>query len=261
VAVALVSVLFVLALVAALVLLQSRNSLTRRLGAARADADRAQGALAAAVAERDELRDKVTWLDAANGRVADDLERQRERSEELAVLLEAATTGGGAATGPGAEAVVTGDGDDAGGSTGGDGVWRLLLAHITRRWAAVVGVPPAHRHLAEGPLAAQITQALTRQAERLREEVGVDVELTVTAPIEPALRMPFLLAAVELMEALAASAERITVEVDGRLVLVGDGWVDVAGEVAAACDRAVNAGARVDVLEPRPEQVRLEITA
>jgi hypothetical protein len=251
VAVALVSVLFVLALVAALVLLQARSGLTRRLGTAQADADRAQGALAAAEAERDELRDKVAWLDAANGRVADDLERQRERAEELAGLLEAATADGGAATDTG----TSGDPDD------GDGVWRLLLAHITRRWAAVVGVPPAHRHLAEGPLSTQITQALTRQAERLREEVGVDVELTVTAPIEPALRMPFLLAAVELMEALAASAERITVEVDGQLVLVGDGWVDVAGEVAAACDRAVTAGARVALVEPRPEQVRLEIVA
>ena len=251
--VALVSVLFVLALVAALVLLQSRNGLSRQLATAQADAERTQGALAAAVAERDELRDKVSWLDAANGRVSDDLERERERAEELAVLLEAATAEG--ATAAGVEPAA--DGSDA--SAGGE--WRLLLAHITRRWAAVVGVPPEHRHLAEGPLSAQITQALTRHAERLREEVGVDVELTVTAPIEPALRTAFLLAAVELMEALASSAERVTVDLDGRLVLVGDGWVDLAREVTAACDRAVAAGVRVALVEPQPEQVRLEIMA
>jgi hypothetical protein len=255
VAVALVSVLFVLALAAALVLLGARSSLSRRLDAARADAERAQGALAAAVAERDELRDKVAWLDAANGRAADDLERQRERADELAVLLEAATAEGRAA----AEAAPR-PGDLDGPEPGG-GAWPLLLAHITRRWAAVVGVPLAHRRLVEGPTAAQITQAITRQAERLREEVGVDVELTVVAPIEPADRMPFLLAAVELMEALAASAERITIELDGRLVLVGDGWVDIAGEVMAASEKAVAAGARVAVVEPQPEQIRLEIMA
>ncbi len=253
-AVALVSVLLVIAVIAALYLLQARSGLTRQVATVQARAAQADRELAAATAERDDLRDKVAWLDAANNRMGDELERQRERGDELGALLEATTAE--AASGPGAGAGPSGAErpDDA-------GVWHLLLAHITRGWAAVVGVPPAHRHLVPGPTAAQIAQALTREAERLREEVGVDIELTVTGPVEPAERLAFLLAAVELMEALAASAERITVELDGHLALVGEGWVDVAGEVGAARDRAVAAGAKVELAEPGPEQVRIEVTA
>jgi hypothetical protein len=107
----------------------------------------------------------------------------------------------------------------------------------------------------------QITQALTREAERLREEVGVDVELTVVAAVEPADRVPFLLAAIELLGALASSAEQVTIGLDGHLVLEGDGWVDLSGEVGAARDRAAAAGAEVDLAEPGPERIRLEVMA
>jgi hypothetical protein len=247
VALALVSVLFVAALVAALYLLQARNTLRRQLAAAAAEAAQLGSRLAAASAERDELAGQVDWLTSANARVADDLERQRERADALAQLLEATT----AEPAPGPDAGRPGD---------DGGLWDLLLAHITRRWASVVGVPPANRHIATGP-ADQITQALTREAERLREEVGVDVELTVAAPVEPADRVPFLLAAVELLGALASSAERVTIGLDGHLVLEGDGWVDMSGEVGAARDRAVAAGAKVDLAEPGLEQIRLEVMA
>jgi hypothetical protein len=249
VALALVSVLLVAALAAALYLLQTRGALGRRLADARDAAAKLESRLAATTAERDELAGKVDRLTAANSRVADDVERQRRRADELALQLEAATAERAAAP-----AVGSGQPVDA------DGLWDLLLAHITRRWASVVGVPPANRHMATGP-SDQIAQALTREAERLREEVGVDVELTAAAPIEPADRVPFLLAAVELLGALASSAERVTVGLDGHLVLEGDGWVDMSGEVRAARDRAVAAGAEVDLAEPGPEQIRLEVMA
>jgi hypothetical protein len=249
VALALVSVLFVAALAAALYLLQTRGALGRRLAGARDAAAKLESRLAATTAERDELAGKVDRLTAANSRVADDVERQRRRVDELALQLEAATAERSAARAAGSGRPV----DD-------DGLWDLLLAHITRRWASVVGVPPANRHMATGP-SDQIAQALTREAERLREEVGVDVELTAAAPIEPADRVPFLLAAVELLGALASSAERVTVGLDGHLVLEGDGWVDMSGEVRAARDRAVAAGAKVDLAEPGPEQIRLEVMA
>jgi hypothetical protein len=254
VAIALVSVLLVIAVIAALYLAQARGGLTRQVAAVQARAGQTDRELAAAAAERDDLRDKVAWLDAANNRMADELERQRERGDQLGTLLDATTAEAESAPGAGAGASAAERPDDG-------GVWLLLLSHITRHWAAVVGVPPANRHLVPGPTSAQVTQAVTREAERLREEVGVDIELTVTAPVEPGERVAFLLAAVELMEALAASAERITVELDGRLALVGDGWLDVAGEVGAARDRAVAAGAKVELVEPGPEQVRIEVTA
>jgi hypothetical protein len=255
VALALVSVLLVAALVAALYLLRTRGVLDRRLGDARDAAAKLESRLAATTAERDELAGKVDWLTSANSRVADDVERQRQRADELALQLEAATTERAAAPAPdaGTTSSPSRPADDS-------GLFDLLLAHITRRWASVVGVPPANRQMATGA-ADQITQALTREAERLREEVGVDVELSVAAPIEPADRVPFLLAAVELLGALASSAERVTVGLDGHLVLVGDGWVDMSGEVGAARDRAVAAGAKVDLAEPGPEQIRLEVMA
>jgi hypothetical protein len=252
VAVALVSVLLVAALVAALYLRQVCSSLRRQLAATSAEAAQLHSRLAATTGERDELAGKVDWLTTANARAADDVEHQRERADELAQQLDAlsaerAAAGSGPTSAPGPP-------DDEG------GLWDLLLAHVTRRWASVVGVPPPNRHMATGT-GDQITQALTREAERLREEVGVDVELTLVAPVEPADRVPFLLAAIELLGALASSAEQVTIGVDGHLVLEGDGWVDMSGEVGAARDRAVAAGAKVDLAEPGTERIRLEVTA
>ena len=245
-ALALVSVLAVAALAAALFLLRTRSDLQRQLGSARAQAAQLHDQVTGLAAERDELRDQQEWLTTANTLAADDAERQRERADELAVLLDAAT----ADTSPGRGAAGAADA----------GLWHLLLAHVTRRWAAVVGVPPGNRHMVEGASADQLAQALSREVERLREEVGVDVELTVAAPVEPRHRVPFLLAAIELLGALASSAERVSVDLDGRLVLVGDGWQDPGGELDAARDRAVAAGARVSPVEAEPDRVRLEVT-
>ncbi|HEX6569472.1 MAG TPA: hypothetical protein VF015_09910 [Acidimicrobiales bacterium] len=249
-ALTLVSVIAVVALAAALVLFRSRSDLRRRLAAVRADAGQLADRLGATVAERDELHDKVEGLTATNARVAEDADRQRQRADELAVLVEAAGAGGTGAAGD-ADAA---EPDDA-------GLWHLLLAHVTRRWAAVVGVPPANRDMVEGAAADQLAQALGREVERLREEVGVDVELTVAGPVEPQDRVPFLLAAIELLGALASSAERVSVDLDGRLVLVGEGWADLAGELDAARARAVAAGAQVTAVEAEPDRVRLEVTA
>jgi outer membrane murein-binding lipoprotein Lpp len=245
VALALVSVLAVAALAAALFLLRTRSALQRQLDEARARAEQLGSQVSALAAERDELHDKHEWLTAASARTADDAERQRARVDELSVLLDAATS---ASPSPQADA-------DAA------GLWHLVLSHVTRRWAAVVGVPPGNRHMVAGPRSAQLAQALAREVERLREEVGVDVELTVAGPVEPEDAVPFLLSAVELLGALASSAERVTVELDGRMVLVGDGWDDPSGEVEAARERAAAAGARVSHVKVEPDRASLEITA
>lgn len=237
-ALALVSVIAVAALAAALVLLKSRGDLRRQL-----------------TAERDELQNRVESLTAANARTAEDADRQRQRADELAVLLEAATTD------PAHRPVAGAAGDGGAAEPDDGGLWDLLLAHVARRWAAVVGVPPGNRDMVEGAAADQLAQALGREVERLREEVGVDVELTVAGPVEPQDRVPFLLAAIELLGALASSAERVSVDLDHRLVLVGEGWTDLAGELDAARARAVAAGARVTAVEVEPDRVRLEVTA
>jgi hypothetical protein len=260
VALALVTVIAVAALAATLFLVRARNDLRRQLAGARADAAWLGEQLTRATAEGDELRAKQQWLTASNTRIVAEVETQRERADELALRLAAATAGAAAPSTPSAPA---GDSDEPQVTAGAAeaGLWDVLLAHITRRWAAVVGVPPENRGVLDGPTAEQLAQALGRETERLREEVGVDVELTIDVPVEPVNRVAFLLSAVELLGVFAASAERVCVDLDGRLVLVGDGWDDPAGDLLAARKRALAAGARVGPVETGDDRVRLEVIA
>jgi hypothetical protein len=273
VALALVTVIAVAALAATLFLLRARSDLRRQLAAARTDVARLGERLTRAIAEGDELRDKQQWLTASNTRIVAEVETQRERADELAVRLAAATATGTADAGARAD-----DADEPDGSPGPaaeSGLWHLLLAHVTRRWASVVGVPPENRRVLDGPPADQLVQALVRETERLREEVGVDVELTVS-PAAPGGDGPHgdgafgadqvagvavLVAAVELLGVLATSAQRVTVDVGDVLVLSGDGWLDPAGELAGACERATAAGVVLDPVDVGDERVRLVVHA
>jgi hypothetical protein len=245
VAVVLASVIAVAALAAALVLARSRGDLQRQVAAARADDGQLGAALRAVTAERDRLSGQVASLTATSREHADEATHQRERADELAVLLDAATTSASDST----EA----------------GLWNLLLAHVTRRWGAVVGVPPSNRTIVEGATAAQLAEALARETERLREEVGVDVEINVPPPAtgngagDLAGRIAVLIAALELLGVLASSAQRVTVDVGDALVLTGDGWVDPYGELTAAYDRASAAGVVLDPLDVGDERVRLVV--
>jgi hypothetical protein len=244
VALALVSVLALAALAAALVLFTSRNALQRELASARAETGRLGDQLGAATAERDELRTEVQRLTATKASVAEDADRQRARADELSVLLDAATADSST--------------DDE------DGLWNLLLAHVTRRWAAVVGVPPDGRTvLGSGP-AEQLAQALARETERLREEVGVDVELKSPPVVTDddagtAGQVAVLVAALELLGVLATSAQRVTVDIGDELVLTGEGWVDPYGELAVAYDRVAAAGVTLAPLDVGDERVRLVV--
>ena len=250
--VVLVSVVAVAALVAALSQLRAAARLRTELDAARREAAQASGALAAVIAERDAATQSAHALSAENARAADELGQARARSRELSLLLEAATTGAGTGR----------DSDD-------EGLWRLLLAHVTRRWAAVVGVPPDGRALRAATPDDQFVEALARETERLREEVGVEVELTAAArpPAAPGgagtttdvERVAVLVAALELLGALATTAQRVTVEVGDTLVLAGDGWLDPYREVAAAYDWAAGAGIVLGPVEEGDEQVRIVV--
>lgn len=263
---ALLSLLVVAASGAAVALLIARNGLRRDLTSAQAEAAQLTQQLTHTTGERDTLRDREAWLAAANDRMAADVETQRDRADELAQLLDAVTTGPGASPGvqPGDEPAADLD------AAREAGLWHLLLGHVTRRWAAVVGVPPENRHMIEGDTAGQLAQALAREAERLREEVGVDVDVTATpaavrplpddglaGAAAPAPPVAVLVAAVELLGVLATSAQRVTVDVGDPLVVTGDGWLDPAGELAVVCDRATAAGVVLDPVETGHEQVRL----
>jgi hypothetical protein len=246
VVVALVSVVAVAALVTALVQVRTASRLRGELAAAREAADRATGALAGVTAERDAAVQSGRALSAENARAADEVREARARAGELSLLLEAATSR-------------VDDDDD------GEGLWSLLLAHVTRRWAAVVGVPPDSRALRASTPDEQLVEALGREIERLREEVGVDVELSAPAggtggdELAATDRVALLVAALELLGALATTAQRVTVEVGDSLVLTGDGWVDPYRELAAAHERVAAAGVGLGPVETGDERVRLVV--
>jgi hypothetical protein len=254
VAFVLVAVVVIAAAVCA-VLARARAAAQGEAAEARAERDRLAAQLTAVVSERDELRGQHESTAAANARVTADAERQRERADDLAARLEAATRAPAAG----------GGGDD-------DGLWRLLLAHVARRWGSVVGVPPEGRSVVDGPASAQLAEALSREVERLREEVGVDVDLVHVDPAEPvsaeaggrlgddpADRVPVLLAAVELLGVLAASCQQVTVEVGDTVTLVGEGRLDAGDELAAVRDRAAAAGVAVGPLVADDEADRVEV--
>ena len=250
--VVLVSVVAVAAVVAAVLQSRTVSRLRAEVGAARDEAAQASSALAGITAERDAAAQSARALTAENARAAHELREARARSGELSLLLEAATTGAGTR-------------EDA----ADEGLWRLLLAHVSRRWAAVVGVPPDSRALRTAAPDDQLVEALARETERLREEVGVDVELAVTAAATgagadsadagSAERVALLVAVLELLGALASTAERVTVEVGDTLVLTGAGWVDPYRELAAAHETAAAAGVALGTVETGDELVRLVV--
>lgn len=140
-------------------------------------------------------------------------------------------------------------------------LWPLVLADLARRWAATCGVPPGGRAATPGPTSAQLTEGLARETERLREEVGVDVSFTATSDLDPANPVVFLLTATDLLGALAASCERVTVELDGQLRLTGETWTELGDELETARSRAIAAGAAVDPIDIGDEQVRIVVQA
>ncbi len=117
-----------------------------------------------------------------------------------------------------------------------------------------------------GPPGAQLAEALNREVERLREEVGVDVDVDLVAGEgaprlgdDPADRVPVLLAAMELLGVLAASCQQVTVELGDELVLVGEGRLDPGDELAAVRDRVAAAGVGIGPLVADAEEERVEV--
>jgi hypothetical protein len=140
-----------------------------------------------------------------------------------------------------------------------DPCWPLVIAHLERRWAAGLGALPNSRGVAPGPVSAQLTESLAREVDRLREEVGVDVSFTAAQPVEPANPVVFLLTATDLLGAMASRCERVTVELEGRLVVTGEVWADLGQELESSRARAVAAGATVDPVDVDDQRVRVTL--
>ncbi|HKE72816.1 MAG TPA: hypothetical protein VKB57_04345, partial [Acidimicrobiales bacterium] len=220
-----------------------RAKLAGRLASTSARADALARERDALAAERDDLAAR-----------ADDLTRRSTAAEAAAEEARAEL----------AAVVAASSSADA----DGDGLWQLLLAHVARRWGAMVGVPPDGRGVVAGPPADQLAQALSREIERLREEVGVDVEMLAPDAPDPGAsrlgddpddRVPALLAALELLGVLVSTAEKVTVSLGDELVLTGEGWYDPTGELAAASSRATAAGATLGPVLADEEEERAEV--
>ena len=139
--------------------------------------------------------------------------------------------------------------------------WAILLATLARRWAGVVGALPEDRGVRSGTVAEQLAEALGREAERLREEVGVDVEMYTDGSVEPGDPVTFLLAATDVLGVLAAVCERVTIELGRGLVLTGEGWSGPTDELDLARRRAVASGVSADdlVVDDEDESVTVAL--
>lgn len=213
----------------------------------------AEARLAALTSERDELE----RTHRAATKELDDERQRREQAEGEAQNLRSQLEERESPEGDPEDADAA-NADPAAGSTypEADGCWALLLADVTRRWAAVVGAPPELRGVHLGAVPDQLTEALTRDIDRLREEVGVDISFRAGAAIEPADPVVFLLAATHLLGELAAGCQRVTVELDGALVLTGDEWIGPFDDLELARERTLAAGALINSLsieETTPE--------
>jgi hypothetical protein len=225
--------------------------------------------------ERDTLRHDHDQLAAAHGRL--DAEHERLTAEHAATnaalarersRAEAAEAAQVAAEKRTAEllALVEERTDEQGKRRGKRGrtpepgaAWRILLATLERRWAGVVGALPDDRGVAADTVPEQLTEALGRESERMREEIGVDVEVTAITPIDPADPVTFLLATTDLLGVLASTCERVTLTLDGSLQLTGEGWAGPTDDLELARARAVAAGTEVDVPAVDDEQVTLTL--
>jgi hypothetical protein len=245
------------------------------------DRSQLQGSRAEIRRERDELATRLTRTEAALATHASDLQALTE-ARDVVVADWAATTSehrrltaqldeerraraGAEASADHLRAQLEQAGarppDEAGGRDGGDadGRWMLLLAHIARRWAAVVGAPPDAREVALGAVSDQFAEGLSREVERVREEVGVSVELAAADPVEPADPVTSLLAAIDVLGVLAAGSERVIVDTRDQVELRGEGWTGPDDELVAARARSTAAGVAVGEVEISEGTARLVV--
>ena len=198
------------------------------------DLARARADHAAAVEALTQQRDRLSSAERATAEAA-------IRANEYQALLGSVDGSAAAADVPGA-------------------TWAILLAILARRWAGVVGAPPDDRGVRSGTVSEQLEEALGREAERLREEVGVDVEVRTGGAVEPRDPVTFLLAATDVLGVLAAVCERVTIELDGSVVLTGEGWWGPTDELDLARRRAVASGVGADELAVDDEDESVTVT-
>jgi hypothetical protein len=239
--------------------------------AAERDADResAQKQIAALIGERDAARSAATVQvreitaarEAANSRVADLVAERDDLQNQLQLAQAAAGPSPAPAAGASSPAVA-----GATESPVDDATWALLLADLNRRWPVPVtvtvasgGSSPAGASTDAGAVPDQLAEAFVRELERLREEVGVDAEISVVDTFAPTRPVVFLLAALDLLGALTSTCQRVVVKLEDDLDMIGEDWEGRRDELDTARDRAIAAGAVVGPVEIDDNQVHLTL--
>jgi hypothetical protein len=196
----------------------ARSAAAVRIGEITADRDAARSRLSELVAERDDLQTQLQLAQA---------------SATPAAVVPAPPSASPA------ESLVE------------DATWSLLLADLTRRWPVPVTVTVGSSPLPEASDAVpdQLAEAFVRELERLREEVGVDAEITVVDTFAPARPVVFLLAALDLLGALTSTCQRVVVKLEKDLDMIGQDWEGRRDELDTAHARATAAGAAVGPIE------------
>jgi hypothetical protein len=221
-----------------------RKAAEQALSEAQAECQALRSRLGTATSERDELVAERDLLRQER----DDLHATVKRQDDELAAATAAAEAAAAREAVRTQALVEGEPGPS---------WPLLLADMERRWANTVGVPPSARAMKATEVAGQLAETLDREVERVREEVGVDVSLTLTNEVDTGMPVVFLLAATDLLGALVSTCERVTLELDGKLVLLGEVWSELGDEIDVARQRAVAAGLEVEPVEVDTERVRV----
>lgn len=215
---------------------------------ARAECGSLRNQLTAAAGERDELRAERDMLRHERDELHATVKRQDDEiaaAEAQVAAVAAREASRLAAMAEGAPAAS----------------WPLVLADMERRWANTVGVPPGARAMKASDVPGKLAEALDREVERVREEVGVDVSITVSDELPPTPDpVVFLLAATDLLGAMISTCERVALELGDGLVMVGEVWTELGDEIEVSRQRAVDAGLQVEPVEVGEETVRVRLT-
>jgi hypothetical protein len=224
-----------------------RKAAEQALSEARAQLGSLQTQLRAVAGERDELQAERDLLRGERDELRATVKRQ---DDEIAA---AGTAAEAAAVREAARVAALAEGAPA-------ASWPLVLADMQRRWANTVGVQPADRAMKATEVPGQISEALDREVERVREEVGCDVSITINDELPPtADPVVFLLAATDLLGAMVSTCEKVAIELGDGLVMVGEVWSDLGDDIEVSRQRAVDAGLQVDPVEVGEESVRVRL--
>lgn len=111
-----------------------------------------------------------------------------------------------------------------GGPVNAEACWWLLLSRVERQWAEAVGARPEERGVARASRGDQLAEAVRRELERLREEVGISaqVDVSVVGDVGEIDTVAGLLAVGEALTAVAPVSERVHVEVGPQLVVTAE---------------------------------------